>query len=115
LAHLMVEIGTSVGQRVIAMLSDMNQPLGEAVGNALEVTEAIACLHGKGPRDLREHCLVIAAYMVKLARNNQSEYALSEHMAEAAAHLDDGSAFEKFRVLIRAQGGDVSQIDDPGK
>jgi len=113
LARLMVEIGTSVGQQVVALLSDMNQPLGYAVGNALEVTEAIECLHGGGPIDLREHCLVVAAHMLRLARKNQSDYAMSECLSEAAHQLDSGAAFEKFRVLVKAQGGDVSQIDDP--
>ncbi len=115
LAHLMVDIGHSVGRKVVALLSDMNQPLGNAVGNALEVAEAIDCLHGKGPRDLREHCLAIAAYMLRLARNAQGEYVMAESMAEAASKLDSGAAFDKFRMLVQAQGGDVSMVDDPEK
>ncbi|HVO42939.1 MAG TPA: thymidine phosphorylase, partial [Aggregatilineales bacterium] len=113
LARLMVEIGTRVGQRVVALLSDMNQPLGCAVGNALEVVEAIDCLHGGGPRDLREHCLVVAAHMLRLAHDNRSEFAMADYMSEAASHLDDGTAFQKFRLLVEAQGGDVSQIEQP--
>ncbi|PJF42943.1 MAG: thymidine phosphorylase [Candidatus Thermofonsia Clade 1 bacterium] len=116
LALLMVQIGASVGKRTIAMLSDMNQPLGAAVGNALEVKEAIACLQDGGPRDLREHCLAIAAQMLRLARHpegDEPEYALAEYMAEAAETLRDGSAFAKFRELVIAQGGDVRQVDDP--
>jgi pyrimidine-nucleoside phosphorylase len=115
LARLMVDIGHSVGRKVVALLSDMNQPLGCAVGNALEVAEAIESLHGGGPRDLREHCLAVAAHMLRLARNDQSEYAMAECMAEAASHLDDGSAFEKLRLLVQAHGGDVSMIDDPAR
>jgi pyrimidine-nucleoside phosphorylase len=115
LARLMVEIGTSVGQRVVALLSDMNQPLGCAVGNALEVEEAIACLHGGGPKDLREHCLVVAAHMMRLARDLHHDYAMAECMAEAAQHLDNGAAFAKFHMLVEAQSGDLSVIDDPAK
>lgn len=115
LARLMVDIGQGVGRHVVALLSDMNQPLGCAVGNALEVVEAIACLHGKGPHDLHEHCLAVAAHMIRLARQSQSAYALSEYMAEAADTLHNGSAFAKFRVLVEAQGGDISMVDDPTK
>ncbi len=115
LANLMVEIGHGIGRKVVALLSDMNQPLGCAVGNALEVAEAIESLHGSGPGDLREHCLAVAAHMLRLARHDNSEYAMAECMAEAASRLDDGSAFEKFRVLVKAQGGDVGMIDDPDK
>src|SRR5262249_688738 len=115
LARMMVEIGRAVGRRVVALLSDMNQPLGNAVGNALEVVEAIDCLQRKGPQDLRDHCLTVAAQMLRLARNNPSKYALAEYMAEAADRLNSGAAFEKFRVLVKAQGGDVSMVDDPSK
>src|SRR5689334_5563903 len=107
LAEMMVDIGRSVGRRVVAMLSDMNQPPGNAVGNSLEVAEAIACLQRGGPTDLREHCLALAAQMLRLARNSQSKYALAEYMAEAADKLNNGAAFEKFRLLVKAQGGDV--------
>jgi pyrimidine-nucleoside phosphorylase len=115
LATLMVEIGHNVGRRVVALLSDMNQPLGRAVGNSLEVAEAIACLHGGGPADLRDHCLAVTAHMLRLARKSTSEYAMAECMAEAAHQLDKGAALAKFRTLIEAQGGDVSMVDDPGK
>lgn len=115
LARLMVEIGQGVGREVVAVISDMNQPLGFAVGNALEVREAIDCLHGGGPADLREHCLAMTAHMLRLARHDTSEYALAQGMAEAADRLSDGSAFEKFRTLIKAQGGDLSVIDNPDR
>ena len=115
LAKLMVDIGHGVNRRVVAMLSDMNQPLGFAVGNALEVEEAIACLHREGPMDLREHCLAIAAQMLRLARNVTTDTAFSECMAEAAERLNNGAAFEKFRVMVQAQGGDVKMVDDPSR
>src|SRR5690606_23521973 len=67
LARIMVDIGTDAGRDTVALLSDMNQPLGCAVGNALEVAEAIDTLKGGGPDDFREHCLEIASYMVALA------------------------------------------------
>jgi pyrimidine-nucleoside phosphorylase len=115
LARLMVEIGQGVGREVVAVISDMNQPLGFAVGNALEVREAVESLHGSGPADLREHCLAISAHMLRLARHNTSDYALAEGMAEAADRLSDGTAFEKFRTLIKAQGGDLSFVDNPDR
>jgi pyrimidine-nucleoside phosphorylase len=115
LAHLMVDIGHDAGRRVVALLSDMNQPLGNAVGNAIEVEEAIECLCGRGPADLREHCLAIAGYMLKLARKDDSDYALAECMSEAARKLDKGAGFAKFRELVKAQGGDVRVIDEPSR
>jgi pyrimidine-nucleoside phosphorylase len=113
LARLMVEIGQGVGRQTVALLSDMNQPLGYAVGNALEVVEAINCLQNRGPRDLRDHCLAIAAHMLRLARQGDSEYAMAEYMAESAETLANGKAFQKFRALVEAQGGDVRMVDDP--
>lgn len=110
LAEMMVAIGRLSGRRTIALLSDMNQPLGQAVGNALEVKEAIDTLRGQGPQDFIEHCLVVASYMLVLggkARNLKA----ARWMAETA--LQDGRAWEKFRTLVIAQGGDVSQVDDP--
>ncbi len=115
LAQLMVDIGEGVGRRVVALLSDMNQPLGNAAGNALEVVEAIDCLHGGGSNDLQEHCLAVAAHMLRLARKNEAPYAMAECMAEAADTLSNGKAFAKFRELVAAQGGDVGMIDDPTK
>ena len=112
LARLMVAIGELAGRRVVALLSDMNQPLGCAVGNALEVQEAIETLHGGGPQDFREHCLTFSSHMLTLggiAPNPASGRAL------AMRALDDGSAFQKFRALVSAQGGDVSYVDDPDK
>ncbi len=113
LARVMVDIGKDAGRAVVAFISDMNQPLGHAVGNALEVKESVEVLRGGGPADLREHCLTIAAWMIGLARKDVSDEAIAAAKAEAASHLADGYALEKLRVLVRAQGGDVSVIDDP--
>src|SRR5258708_2274787 len=108
----MVDIGASVGRRVIALISDMNQPLGYAVGNALEVIEAVECMHGKGSPDLRQHCLGVAAQMLRLADNDLSTDALTGYLAKATACLDSGAAFEKFCVMVTAQGGDVRMVED---
>lgn len=112
LAKLMVSIGELAGRRVVALQSDMNQPLGHAVGNALEVREAIEALHDGGPADFREHCLTVAAHMLvlgELAADIKSARVLAERA------LDDGSAWQKFRALVSAQGGDVAYVDDPDR
>jgi pyrimidine-nucleoside phosphorylase len=110
LANLMVEIGHGVGRKVAAIIADMNQPLGNAVGNALEVKEAIETLHGSGPADFRDHCLAVAGKMVELA-----DKALDLEAAKAmlARSLDDGTAWAKFVEWITAQGGDRTMLDDP--
>jgi pyrimidine-nucleoside phosphorylase len=112
LANLMVEVGVNAGRSMVALLSDMNQPLGQAVGNALEVKEAIVILHGGGPADFREHALEVAARMLTLA-GVTGDAASARTLCEA--RLADGSAWEHFRVLVRAQGGDVSVVDDPAR
>jgi pyrimidine-nucleoside phosphorylase len=112
LSELMVEIGSTADQKVVALISDMNQPLGAAVGNSIEVREAIATLKGGGPQDFREHCLVVASHMLILAGLTTSfdeAHALSERV------LKDGSALSKFKDLVRVQGGDVSYVEDPAK
>ncbi len=110
LAEGMVRIGQEVGRRVTALISDMNQPLGFAVGNALEVKEAIETLHGGGPEDFREHCLVVAGEMLYLGGKAADE-AEGRRMIEAA--IADGRAWAKFRELVEAQGGDTAYIDEP--
>ena len=110
LAELMVEIGDRAGRRVVALISDMNQPLGNAVGNALEVREAIETLRGEGPPDFMEHCMVVAGQMLRLVGKASDLPAASDR---AAAALADGSAFAKFRELVAAQGGDTKYIDEP--
>ena len=112
LANLMVDIGKLAGREVVALLSDMNQPLGCAVGNTLEVIEAIDTLKGGGPEDFREHCLHVSAHMLVLGKRVKD---LAEGRVLAEKAIADGSAFEKFRVLVQAQGGDVSYVDDPSK
>ncbi len=112
LADLMVQIGQLAGRKVVALLSDMNQPLGNAVGNALEVMEAIDTLQGGGPEDFREHCLHVAAHMLVLGKR-ASDLLEGRQLAEWA--IIEDRAIEKFRALIKAQGGDVTYVDDPGK
>ncbi len=110
LARRMVAIGKLSGRAVVALLSDMNQPLGEAVGNALEVKEAIDTLHNHGPADFREHCLVVASQMLLLGKKTEN-LEKARQLAEAA--LADGRAWEMFRKLVQAQGGDVAAVDHP--
>jgi pyrimidine-nucleoside phosphorylase len=112
LSRLMTDIGTLAGRKVVTILSDMNQPLGCAVGNALETVEAIETLRGGGPPDFRAHCIHVSAHMLVLGQN-VSDLASGARMAEAA--IATGTAFEKFRLLVEAQGGDVSFVDDPKK
>jgi len=112
LAHWMMDIGKLAGCEVMTLLSDMNQPLGQAVGNALEVVEAIDTLHGAGPVDFREHCLHVSAHMLVLGRR-AADLESGRRMAEAA--IASGAALEKFRLLVRAQGGDVTYVDHPQK
>jgi pyrimidine-nucleoside phosphorylase len=110
LAELMIRIGQGVGRAVTALLSDMSQPLGYAIGNALEVSEAIACLQGGGPHDLREHCVAVAAEMLLLGHvATDPESARSM----ATAELDSGRALSKFEEWIAAQGGDSRVIGEP--
>lgn len=112
LANLMVDIGKLAGREVIALISDMNQPLGHAVGNALEVIEAIETLRGNGPADFREHCLHVSAHMLVVGKRASS---LEEGRLLAEKAIADGSALEKLRILVSAQGGDVSYVDDPSR
>ena len=115
LAQTMVDIGVGAERAMVALLSDMNQPLGCAVGNALEVREAVETLRGGGPADLREHCLTVAAHMVRLGRRETQPDAFDAIIQELAALLDSGAALVKFRELVAAQGGDVRQVDDPDR
>jgi len=112
LANLMVDIGKLAGRDVVALLSDMNQPLGCAVGNSLEVIEAIDTLKGGGPADFREHCLHVSAHMLVLGKRAKD---LAEGRAMAEQSIADGSALEKLRVLVEAQGGGIVYVDDTSK
>lgn len=110
LSKLMVAIAKLSRRKAVAILSDMNQPLGYAVGNALEVKEAIDTLHGKGPNDFYEHCLYIAANMLMLGGKVKS---IDDGLVLAKEVTINGEAWQKFRDLVIAQGGDVETIDNP--
>ncbi|MBN1582906.1 MAG: thymidine phosphorylase [Anaerolineae bacterium] len=110
LARIMVDIGKGVRRRVSAVLSDMSQPLGMAVGNALEVVEAVNTLRGQGPVDFLEHCLVVAEQMLLLGEKVSDVAAARTVLTEA---LESGRARKKFWEWIAAQGGDISVLDDP--
>lgn len=112
LATLMVSIGEMSGRDVAAVLSDMNQPLGQAVGNALEMKEAIQTLKAEGPPDFTEHCLEIAGQMLVLGKKADS---IKQARKMAEESIESGSGFEYLKKLIEAQGGDVRVIDDPSK
>lgn len=110
LANALVKIGKSVGMNCMALISDMNQPLGNMVGNALEIQESIAILKGEGPEDITELVMTLGSQMVVLAKKAAT-------LAEARAKLEEvvanGSALEVFRQMIIAQGGDPRVIEDP--
>ncbi|MGC2695692.1 MAG: thymidine phosphorylase, partial [Candidatus Angelobacter sp.] len=110
LAELMVETGQRLGKRVEALITNMDQPLGRAVGNALEVVECIDVLYGKGPDDLRELSLVLSASMFLLGKRVRS---IGEGRALAEQMISSGKAWEKFREIIRLQGGNPKVMDDP--
>ncbi len=110
LARIMVDIGHGVGRRVSAVLSDMNQPLGLAVGNALETVEAIDTLRGRGPADFVEHCLAIAEQMLILGEKAATVEQARGLLVDA---LHSGRAMGKFLAWIAAQGGDVALLRDP--
>ncbi len=112
LAELMVDIGRLAGRKTVALLSDMNQPLGGAVGNALEMIEAIDMLRGGAPADYREHCYHLAAHVLVAGQRAKT---LEEGRSMAEKSIADGSALETLRVLVEAQGGDVSYVDDTAK
>jgi pyrimidine-nucleoside phosphorylase len=112
LARMMVQIAHLAGRRAAAVISDMNQPLGNRIGNALEVLEAIETLQGDGPADLTEHCLEVASHLVNLAGAAGSVVAARQKVDRA---LESGLAWQNFRRLVETQGGDVSYIDKPEK
>ena len=112
LARMMVDIGEHAGRKVVALISDMNQPLGAAVGNALEVREAIDTLLGGGPPDFREHCLVVASHMVHLAGEAGTQ---EEARAIVERSLEGGDGLEKFKQLVKAQGGDLGPVEHPDR
>ncbi|MGA8068051.1 MAG: thymidine phosphorylase, partial [Terriglobales bacterium] len=112
LAELMVETGERMGKQMVALITDMNQPLGHMVGNALEVQECIEVLHGSGPEDLRELCLDLAAWMFFLGGASKT---VSQGKQRAEEIIASGKAFERFRQMVELQGGDIRVIDDPAR
>ena len=108
----MCNIGNALHRDTRAVLTDMEQPLGMAVGNALEIKEAIATLHGKGPKDFTDLCLRSGAIMLEQAKITSNEQEAMEMLKQT---IKDGSAFNKLREMVIAQGGDVSYIDHPEK
>lgn len=112
LAKAMVDIGKRVGRKTMAVISDMSQPLGYAIGNALEVKEAIDTLKGKGPEDLQELCLTLGSYMVFLAEKASS---LEEARAMLEESIREGKALDKLKTFLQAQGGDATVVDNPAK
>lgn len=108
LAQSMVAIGRRMGKRMIALLTDMDQPIGNAIGNALEVMECVETLKGKGPADLVELSVELAARMIVLGDSSRTVESARE---QATTLLNDGSALAKFRQIIENQGGDTQIID----
>ncbi|WP_343277518.1 thymidine phosphorylase, partial [Ligaoa zhengdingensis] len=111
LAQAMVSIGEQMGRRTVALITDMDLPLGHAIGNALEVVEAVDTLRGHGPADFTEVCLQLASNMLLLA--GKGELPACRAMAEDA--VASGRAFAKFKAMAAAQGGDTSVLDDTAK
>jgi len=109
LAQAMVSIGVRSGRRVMALITDMDTPLGNAIGNALEVEEVVNTLRGSGPEDLTAVCIELASYMLLLA-SAADDIAACRMLAKDA--IDSGAAFEKLCAMVKAQGGDVSVLND---
>lgn len=110
LAKEMVDIGTAVGRDTVAVISDMDEPLGFAVGNAIEVKEAIDTLKGKGPKDLYELCMTLGSNMLVLAKRAKDEKEARKILEKT---IEDGSALKKLKEFVKAQGGDPAYIDNP--
>jgi len=112
LAETMVKIGTDLGRNTVAVLSNMDQPLGYAIGNALEMKEAIQTLKGNGPKDLHELCIVLGSKMVVLANKASTEEEARKMLEQV---IENGQALEKLKQLIASQGGDETVVDDESK
>ncbi len=110
LAELMVETGERMGKKVVALITDMDQPLGNMIGNALEVVEVIDILHGRGPEDLRRLCLELAGWMLYLGGVAIN---VAEGKKRSEQLIASGEALQRFRQMVELQGGDVRAIDDP--
>jgi pyrimidine-nucleoside phosphorylase len=112
LAELMVETGERMGKKVVALLTDMDQPLGNMIGNSLEVVEVVDVLRGEGPEDLRQLCLELAGWMLHLGGVAES---VAEGKKQSEKLIASGRALDKFREMVELQGGDPRTIDDPEK
>lgn len=112
LAELMVQTGEQMGKQMVALITNMDQPLGRMVGNALEVRECLDVMHGAGPADLRTLCLELAAWMFRLGGASAT---LEQGRTLARELLDSGKALAKFRDMVQLQGGDVRALDDPSR
>ena len=109
LAKLMVDIGKSAGKKMVALITNMDRPLGQAIGNSLEVIEAVETLNGRGPEDFTEVCMTLAGYMLSLAGKGSVEHCVQ--MAKGA--IADGSALKKFIEVVARQGGNTALIENP--
>jgi pyrimidine-nucleoside phosphorylase len=112
LAQNLVDIGVMMGKEVVALITDMTQPLGYCIGNTLEILESLDVMQGNGPEDVTELTIELGAYMLLLGRVIKDVEQGRQKMRQA---LSDGSALEKFRQLVRLQGGDLEVITDPSK
>lgn len=112
LAELMVETGERMGKQVVALITDMDQPLGRMIGNALEVIEVVDVLRGQGPEDLRQLCLELAGWMLHLGGAADT---VAEGKKQSEKLISSGKALDKFRQMVELQGGDPRVIDDPKK
>lgn len=112
LSKMMVELGHKFGRRTVAVITNMDEPLGLAIGNSLEVIEAIDTLKGQGPKDLTELCFVLGAKLLVLGNKCENEEVARELLQEK---ITSGEALNKFKEFVRLQGGDASYIDDVNK
>ena len=112
LAEEMVKIGNNAGKKTIAVVSDMDQPLGEAVGNILEVKEAIATLNGNGPKDFETLCIMLGSHMLVAGKAAENEEQAEKMLREV---IENGKALEKLAQFIESQGGDASYVYEPEK
>jgi pyrimidine-nucleoside phosphorylase len=112
LAELMVETGERMGKQVVALITDMDQPLGSMIGNALEVVEVVEVLRGEGPKDLRQLCLELAGWMLHLGGVSAT---VEDGKRQSEKLISSGKALDRFRQMVELQGGDPRAIDDPKK
>lgn len=115
LARRMTAIGKGAGKETVAVLTSMEEPLGEAVGNNLEVIEAVKVLQGGGPEDVKEVCLALAGMMLSLGYGDGQSLSYEEGRQMAEKALVSGQAYEKFKAMVQTQGGDVNFIENPDK